>query len=380
MQEISYISTRSDQRGGPGRTIETAPTTSPAASSYNEWDPLEEVIIGVIDDAVVPAWNVEVEATMPAKNRAFFVEQAGQYFPSDHVRAARDELESFAEIIASRGIKVRRPALLDYRQPFSTPNWSSKGGLYGAMPRDVLLVVGDLIIESPMAWRSRYFEADAYREHLVDYFKSGSRWISAPKPQLKDDGYRADYDPETPWETKRYVTAEAEPLFDAADFIRCGRDIFAQRSHVTNELGIDWVSRHVGNEHKVHVVDVTDSSPMHIDATFMPLAPGKLLVNRKRVGTIPPQFSSWDIRFAPEPTIPDDHLLYMSSAWLTMNVFMLNPNTVVVEAEEWPLVRLFEEWGFDVVRVPFRNVMRFGGCFHCVTADTRREGSLQAYF
>jgi glycine amidinotransferase len=349
-------------------------------SSHNEWDPLEEVIIGVIDHAAVPDWTVEVEATMPAANCAFFTNNAGGSFPAEHIEAASDELDTFAAVVGSFGVTVLRPDLVDYRRPFSTPNWSTQGGLYGAMPRDLLLIIGDLIIESPMAWRSRYFEADAYRPLLMNYFKTGARWISAPRPQLKDDGYREDYDPETPYLTKGYVTVENEPLFDAADFIRCGRDIFVQRSHVTNELGIEWVRRHVPREYQVHTIEVTDSAPMHIDATFMPLAPGKLLLNRKRMGTLPSQFASWDVRYAPEPTIPQDHLLYMSSGWLTMNVFMLNPETVVVEAEEWPLIKLFEDWGLNVVRVPFRNVMRFGGCFHCVTADVRRVGSLKSYF
>ena len=30
----------------------------------------------------------------------------------------------------------------------------------------------------------------------------------------------------------QFVTTEFEPCFDAADFIRAGRDIFVQRSHV----------------------------------------------------------------------------------------------------------------------------------------------------
>ena len=29
-----------------------------------------------------------------------------------------------------------------------------------------------------------------------------------------------------------YVTTELEPCFDAADFIRLGKDVFGQRSHV----------------------------------------------------------------------------------------------------------------------------------------------------
>ena len=30
----------------------------------------------------------------------------------------------------------------------------------------------------------------------------------------------------------KYVTTEFEPCFDAADFLRAGKDIFAHRSHV----------------------------------------------------------------------------------------------------------------------------------------------------
>ena len=34
----------------------------------------------------------------------------------------------------------------------------------------------------------------------------------------------------------RFVTTEFEPCFDAADFIRAGRDVFAQRSQVRSEF------------------------------------------------------------------------------------------------------------------------------------------------
>jgi len=38
--------------------------TSPV-NSNNEWDPLEEVIIGGLDGAMFPAWNVINEVTVP---------------------------------------------------------------------------------------------------------------------------------------------------------------------------------------------------------------------------------------------------------------------------------------------------------------------------
>ena len=40
---------------------------------------------------------------------------------------------------------------------------------------------------------------------------------------------------------KTYVSTEFEPLFDAADMARCGKDVIIQRSHVTNDMGIDWI-------------------------------------------------------------------------------------------------------------------------------------------
>ena len=62
-------------------------------------------------------------------------------------------------------------------------------GFYAAMPRDILMVVGDEIIEAPMAWRSRFFEYRAYRPLIKEYFNKGARWTTAPKPQMGDELY-----------------------------------------------------------------------------------------------------------------------------------------------------------------------------------------------
>ena len=57
------------------------------------------------------------------------------------------------------------------------------------MPRDILLVIGDEIIECPMAWRSRFFEYRAYRSLMKEYFASGAKWTTVPKPQMSDELY-----------------------------------------------------------------------------------------------------------------------------------------------------------------------------------------------
>lgn len=57
------------------------------------------------------------------------------------------------------------------------------------MPRDILLVVGEEIIEAPMCWRSRFFEYRAYRDLIKEYFHAGATWTTAPKPLMDDALY-----------------------------------------------------------------------------------------------------------------------------------------------------------------------------------------------
>lgn len=54
---------------------------------------------------------------------------------------------------------------------------------------------------------------------------------------------------------------------------------------------------------------------------------------------------------APEPLIPDSHPLWMSSKWLSMNVLMLDPTRVVVEADEKPTIKMFEKLGIKCIKV-----------------------------
>ena len=92
------------------------------------------------------------------------------------------------------------------------------------------LHVPDEIIEAPMAWRCRYFEIAAYRELLKEYFRGGARWTAAPKPELGDELFDPEYVESDDEDAPRFVINELEPTFDAADFIRCGKDIFVQQS------------------------------------------------------------------------------------------------------------------------------------------------------
>ena len=358
--------------------VETA-IGSPVCS-YNEWDLLEEVIVGVADGAAMPAFHPTLKATMPRRHWETFARRGGQPMPADEVAAANRDLSRLVEILEGEGVRVRRPEPVDFARPYSTPDWSSPGGLYAAMPRDLLLVVGGEIIEAPMPWRSRYFEVHAFRPLLREYFAAGGRWTAAPRPQLTDALYDADYEEPGEGEPMRYVITELEPTFDAADFVRCGRDIFYIRSHVTNAFGVAWLARHLGDGYRLHELQCHDTHPMHIDTTVMPLAPGKLLVNPERITALPEMFRTWDILEAPRPCTRDVSSLYMSGPWLSMNVLMLDERRVVVADHEETLIRALRDWGFQPIPCPFQNFYRLGGSVHCATLDVRRRGTLESYF
>lgn len=367
----------------PSLSLDHPPEACPV-SSHNEWDPLEEVVVGIVDGATVPPWSPMLEVTMPAGRRGFFERRAGKAFPAERVAAARRDLEELVHILEAEGVTVRRPEPIDFSRLCVTPEWESPG-LYAAMPRDLLLVVGDELIEAPLAWRARHFEVHAYRTLLKDYFQRGARWTSAPSPRLSDALYR----PAPPGaaagegegeERFEPIVTEHEPTFDAADFLRCGRDLFVQRSHVTNAFGIAWLRRHLGERYRVHEVAFSDPHPMHIDATLLPLAPGKLLVNPERVTEVPELFREWEVRAAPQPAFSASHPLYMSSRWISMNLLMLDQERVMVERQEEELAGLLRAWGFRPIRCNFTNFYAFGGSFHCATLDVRRRGALQSYF
>lgn len=367
---------------------------STVVNSWNEWDPLKHVIVGRARGTVVQAPEPNVYRNWPEHGFP-----AGTYgpLPEEMEAKADEQLDHFAAMLEARGIQVDRPEPLDFTQTVQTPDWEQET-MFGCMPpRDLLLTVGNEILEATMSYRSRWFEYLCYRPLLERYFKEDPnfRWEAAPKPRLTDESYVAEYF----WEKfeelseeeqlqhtydKSWNLTEKEPLFDAADVARLGKDLIVQRSTVTNGAGIDWLRRHFP-DHRIHEVTFKEAHPMHIDATFVPLRPGLALSNRERVPLQPEllelfEKNGWQIVECAEPAHDEKAPLSFCSVWLSFNVLMLDQNTVCVEASERAQMEQFDRLGFEVVPVPLWDASPFGGGLHCATADVYREGTLEDYF
>lgn len=158
------------------------------------------------------------------------------------------------------------------------------------------------------------------------------------------------------------------------------------RSNVTNDLGIEWLRRHLGDTYRIHHVESRCRTPMHIDSTIMPLAPGKLLINPEFVdpARLPEVFRTWDVLVAPPP----DRLprrawrtrLSMCSEWISINVLMLDQERVVVEKSQVSMISRLRDWGFKPIPCAFLSYAPLGGAFHCATLDIRRRGRPESHF
>ncbi|MBW2605905.1 MAG: serine/threonine protein kinase, partial [Deltaproteobacteria bacterium] len=75
--------------------------------------------------------------------------------PEERVAKAVEQLDNFASILKKRGIRVDRPEPIDFNQAVQTPDWKQESMLGCMPPRDLLLTVGNEILEATMSQRSR---------------------------------------------------------------------------------------------------------------------------------------------------------------------------------------------------------------------------------
>jgi glycine amidinotransferase len=329
------------------------------------------------------------------------------------VDAANEQMDNFVNMMQKRSIIVDRvevhPSLIDVRA-YSTPDWTQLNARGTNNPRDLFLPLGNEIMESPGSLRSRWYEYLNLRPLFERYFKEDPEflWTAAPKPRLTDESFEKNYyyNFEHVWTEDekrarlkewRYHLTEKEPLWDAADASRCGKDIFWQCSSVTNRGGMDWLKRYFGAKGiRIHPIQFNATSgywlhPWHIDVDLIALRPGLAIYNpeipiltEEAANLL--KMNDWELVPAARPIhVYKDAVNILghkmgTTSWISMNTFSLGPNTVCVEAHEERYMEQLAKLGFEVVPVPYDAIYPFGGELHCTTLDVYREGKLEDYF
>ncbi len=352
-----------------------------------EWGPINHVIVGNPAGAHFPHEEASLlKATLPGgATLRHILQNQGRPFDSALVGKAEKEIQGFIARLNEIGVKTSQPKFSEdhFAQPILKADFQTKSGLYAAMPRDnLLLLPPNLVILSPMAWRSRQNEHAAYANVVQELQSLGLKVIEAPRPQLNDSTYVKNWHERSDGKF-RSVINNHEPLFDAADFIRFGNHIVGQLSHVTNRKGVEWIRSVLDPKYHLHIVEFDDAHPMHIDATIMPLSLGKLLVHPDRVPTSLQKilretlFSEWEFIEAPRPSEDRREApLYFTSRWINMNM-LVGANWAFTEARDQGMAQLLNKHGIEAIPVAFQNFQALGGSFHCATLDIRQRTQTQ---
>jgi len=314
--------------------------------TINEWGQLKKVIVGIADNAKIPKLDKSLRTVNYADIKNINSIKYGPY-PKQVIDEANEDLETFCDFLKSEKIEVVRP--ID-----NNPNY------YNYCPRDSLLTYQDKSIVAPMPIKARYQEWKAYEHHLNNIINLSQ--------EHSEDLYNLD----CIGNPNILALNETEPAFDAANILKSNDTLLYLVSNSGNEKGVELLKEYFN----VKIIkDVY--SYMHLDSTIAFLKEGLLLLNPSRIKDkkiLPEPFNKWDAIYAPDPVDIGYYEDYCnSSKWVSMNLFSINSNLVVLEEHQHDLRKELEKYNIECAMLPMRHARTLGGCFHCVTLDLIRE-------
>ena len=302
--------------------------------SYNEWDPLREIIVG---EATGSRWPTEDPVFAQEHLRTTWKETPVPSGPVPQwiVDEANEDLQELVNILETAGVKVHRPAPQDFVR---------YGGMYNYCPRDRLLIAGDIIVDVCMMIPTRDAEIFA----LEKVWESNPHRVMITMP--RDRGM----------------------ICDAANVCRLNDTWLFLESDSGNYAAAAWLQEKFPC---VNIEVCNFYAGVHIDSTISALREGVVILNASRVtpDNCPRVFDGWD-KIWVNDVVPQDFYQYpYASKWIALNVLSIDPETVIVDADQTALITRLERQRFTVIPHRLRHSRTLGGGFHCVTLDTWRE-------
>ena len=299
--------------------------------SYNEWDRIREIVVGIADHANWPT-DDPVFAKEGEKTSWTETPVPSGPVPQWIIDESNEDLDGLAKILEQAGARVHRPRKMDFVE---------RGGMYNYCPRDRLLIANDVVVDTAMMYPCRDMEIEA-----LDFVTEGNAVVRMPR--------------------------NMGMVLDAANIARLDNRWIFLESHSGNRNAALWLKAQFP---WVSIEVVNFYAGVHIDSTVVPLREGVVMLNAARVkpDAVPECLKNWD-KIWIEDCVPQSfHEYPYASKWIGMNTLSIDPNTVIVDAAQTEIIKRLEEKKFTVVPHTLRHSRTLGGGFHCVTLDTWRE-------
>ena len=301
-------------------------------SSFNEWDPIKEIVVGRADFANWPSQD-PVFAQESEKTTWTETPVPSGPVPDWIIDEANEDLDILSSTLEQLDIVVHRPKAINFQE---------RGGMYNYCPRDRFLIHGTTLVDPAMMYPCRDMEAEALEEVV----------------------YRADDVVRMP--------RDQGMVLDAANVLRLNDRMLFLESASGNKRAYSWLRKQFPDV----IIELCNFySGVHIDSTIVPLREGLVLVNASRVNmdNLPSVFDDWEVIWATDVVAQDFYQYPYASKWIALNMLVVDPSTVIVDRNQTNLIRMLELYKFTVIPLELRHSRTLGGGFHCVTLDLIRE-------
>jgi glycine amidinotransferase/scyllo-inosamine-4-phosphate amidinotransferase 1 len=303
-------------------------------NSFNEWDPLEKIIVGSATNANWPM--TDPVFAEEARNSSWTETPAPSGpVPQFIIDEANKELDMLCETLARYGAIVYRPKPMDFVEV---------KGMYNYCPRDRMLVAGNTLVDCNMMYPCRNQESKNY----VRLISEATNILTMPR----DQGM----------------------TLDAANICRLGDTWLFLESASGNRAAYDWLCSKFP---RINIELCNFYAGVHIDSTITPLREGLVMLNASRVtkDNCPKALKDWEkIWVTEDQIVAQDFYQYpYASKWIAMNMLVLDPETVIIDTAQKELITILKSHGIDSIPLTLSHSRTLGGGFHCVTLDTRRR-------
>ena len=300
-------------------------------STKNEYGKLNSIIVGSIENGAWPTddkfFNEMIDSS------TYQTKLIKGKIPKEVIEQTEKELQAFVSILESNDVTVIRPKI-------NKEHWCISA-------RDILLTVGNKIIECPTPYSSRKHETQFY-QHLQIKF---GEWIKLPAPQTNNS-----------------------PMFDAANVCKLDDKLLYLVSKTANKAGAKLLQQIVGTEFEVILWEDVYSHA-HIDSTLISLGKDTVLLNGSRVNenNLPKFMQSYKKIYVNDMEEQTFYHFPFASKWIGMNILSIDPETVIVDPFYRKLIDLLKDQKYNVITTPLTHSRTLGGGLHCVTCDLERE-------
>jgi N-dimethylarginine dimethylaminohydrolase len=302
-------------------------------STYNEWDPLQRIVVGRADTA---NWPINDPVFKNEGEKTTWKETPVPRGPVPQwiIDEANEDLEILTRTLQSLGVEVLRP------EPCL--NFQTHDGLSAYCPRDRLLVYGSTIVNPVMMYPCRDMEAQCYY-NIID---EAEHYLHMPR----NEGM----------------------ILEAANVCRLNDSWLVLESAGGNRAALNWLREQFP---KVNIEMCNFYAGVHIDSTIVPIREGLVLLNGTRVNeaNCPRVFENWDKIYVDDVVAQGFHEYPYASKWVGMNMLAVDPNTVIMDRNQPDLIAQLEQRNFTVIPLELRHSRTLGGGFHCVTLDLERS-------